>query len=241
MLPAALDPSLVARAADGLWDILDEHMPRLKRDDSSTWTTFVGDEQILRRMDQGKSHAGGDVLFECKGSRFSTRNGAEQSMLDCLPRQLWSLAEQMMGAGEVTWPAGVDAEKGEMRGPCYMDAGASGSMRTHMDVDDWPVSGRTEELALPPTGPGWLNVRSAGSKLFRRRHFSGSDDRFTCRARARRACTRRCRTASGLGGTRTSAAVRGRGRAATAVSVAAAPSLHAHLAQTDAQKHAQMG
>ena len=101
MLPAALDPSLVARAADGLWDILGEHMPRLKRHDSSTWTTFVGEEQILRRMDQGKSHAGGDVLFECKGSRFSTRNGAEQSMLDCLPRQLWSLAEQMMGAGEV--------------------------------------------------------------------------------------------------------------------------------------------
>ena len=148
MLPAALDPSLVACAADDLWDILDEHMPRIKRHDSSTWTTFVGDEQILRRMDEGKSHAGGDVLFECKGSRFSTRNGAEQSMLDCLPRQLWSLAEQMIGAGEVTWPAGVD-ETGEMRGPCYMDAGASGSMRTHMDVDDWPVSGRTEELALP--------------------------------------------------------------------------------------------
>ena len=64
MLPAALDPSLVARAADGLWDILDEHMPRLKRHDNSTWTTFAGDEQILRRMDQGKSHAGGDVLFD---------------------------------------------------------------------------------------------------------------------------------------------------------------------------------
>ena len=238
MLPAALDPSLVARAADGLWDILGEHMPRLERHDSSTWTTFVGEEQILRRMDQGKSHAGGDVLFECKGSRFSTRNGAEQSMLDCLPRQLWSLAEQMMGAGEVTWPAGVD-ERGEMRGPCFMDAGASGSMRTHMDVEDWPVSGRTEELALPRTGPGWLNVSLHREHLLHSL-FSGSDDRFTCRARARRACTRRCRTASDLGGTRTSAVARGRGRAATAVSVSL-PSLHAHLAQADRRSNAQMG
>jgi hypothetical protein len=27
--------------------------------------------------EHAKSHAGGDKLFECKGSRFSTRNGTD--------------------------------------------------------------------------------------------------------------------------------------------------------------------
>ena len=152
-MPNVLDPALLTVADDALWDILAEHMPRLDRGDPSTWTTFVGDEQILRRKDQHKSHEGGDKIFECNSSRFYTRNGADEPLLNCLPRALWSLAEQMLGESEVTWPAGVN-ERGEISGPAYMDAGVQNGMKTHCDIDpSGPPLNRTEELALPRTGP----------------------------------------------------------------------------------------
>ena len=44
VLPAALDPALCARARDHLWEVLALELPRMRRDDPSTWSSIAEGE-----------------------------------------------------------------------------------------------------------------------------------------------------------------------------------------------------
>lgn len=161
VLPGVLDPQLCARARDDMWSVLNAHVPRLQRHDPSTWGPFTGDstaggEQVMRKPETN-SHEGGDVLFECTNHRFTVRNGTSELMLDLCPRALFPIAEQLLGAGTVVYPAGLNAD-GNAVGPAFFDAGLQGGMSTHMDLrPDCDPSNRTEPLTINSTGPGFLN------------------------------------------------------------------------------------
>lgn len=108
VLPACLDPALCAAARDAMWSTLAARVPRLKRDDPSTWGPFIEDEThgVVATPD-----------FRCgPGYRFYCYNGASELMLDMFPRAMAGVFEQLLGAGEVTHPAGLTAD-GNMVGP----------------------------------------------------------------------------------------------------------------------------
>ena len=157
VLPEVLDPELCRRARDQMWEIIDEHLPRMKRDDPSTWGHITEEEseklKALWTADRGDPYFGGS------GHRYFVRNGAEQLLLDIAPRALWQVAEQLLGKGTVVWPTGAD-ESGAATGPAFMCDDAVGGLVSHVGHDmGFPAEGTfaTEELRLPKTGPVWLN------------------------------------------------------------------------------------
>ena len=44
VLPGVLDPDLCRRARDDMWEAIGEYLPRMKRDDPSTWTPITDEE-----------------------------------------------------------------------------------------------------------------------------------------------------------------------------------------------------
>ena len=160
VLPAVLDPDLCGQVRDQLWDTIAEHRPQMKRDDPSTWVPFAKGEADREQ----RPKEGGDANFFGSGNRLFTRNGAEQLLLDAAVRSVWNVAEQLLGEGEVVWPAGVDDE-GITTGPCLMTEGNIQGMETHLgaDVETWTgkATGKSETLRLPKTGPVWMNAQGA--------------------------------------------------------------------------------
>jgi len=158
VLPAALDGDLCRQVRDEMWESLAQGLPRMKRDDPSTWGP-VSDEES-ERLAAPRPAIGGEPYLGGKGHRFSVRNGAEKPLLDLAPRACWQIAEQLLGEGSVVWPAGID-ETGMTKGPCLMSDDAVGGLVSHMgSTMGYPDKGtfETEEnLPLPPTGPVWLN------------------------------------------------------------------------------------
>ena len=106
VLPAVLDPELCRQARDAMWAAIATHLPRMKRDDPSTWGPLTDEESA--ELNAQRPEIGGDPYFAGNGHRFYVRNGAEQFMLDLAPRALWQVAEQLLGEGTVVWPAGED-------------------------------------------------------------------------------------------------------------------------------------
>ena len=159
ILPAALDPDLCRQARDEMWAVIADKLPRMKRDDPSTWDPITEEEKA--RLSAQQPEHGGEAYFNGNGHRFFVRNGAEQLMLDLAPRALWQVAEQLLGRGTVGWPAGLD-ESGTTTGPCFMCDDAVGGLASHMgnQANDGPTEGsfKTEQaLRVPKTGPVWLN------------------------------------------------------------------------------------
>ena len=157
VLPAVLDPELCRQARDEMWEAIEANLPRMKRDDSSTWGHVTEEEST--ELKAQRPEGGGDPYFGGGGHRFYIRNGAEQSMLNLGPRAVWQVAEQLLGEETVVWPAGLD-ESGTTTGPCFMCDDAVGGLATHVgDEMGWPAEGTftTEALRLPKTGPVWLN------------------------------------------------------------------------------------
>ena len=76
----------------------------MKHDDPATWVPFTEKEADRDERPEG----GGDAYFFGGGHRFYIRNGAEELLLNTAPRALWGVAEQLLGKGEVVWPAGLD-------------------------------------------------------------------------------------------------------------------------------------
>ncbi len=155
VLPGVLDPELCRQTRDQMWELIDEHRPSMKRDDPSTWLPFTEQEtESYKRPEQG-----GDPMFTGRGHRLYTRNGTEELLLDTAPRALWGIAEQLLGAGEVVWPAGMD-EEDTTTGPCLMTEGNVKGMEVHLGetAEKWTgkATGRTEQLRLPKTGPTWM-------------------------------------------------------------------------------------
>ena len=158
VLPAVLDPLFCRQARDEMWEIIQAHLPRIKRGEPSTWTPITEEEST--KLKAQKPLVGGDPYFSGSGHRFTVRNGAEELMLDLGPRALWIVAEQLLGQGTLVWPAGLD-KLGDAVGPCFMCDDAVGGLVSHVGHEmGWPTRGTfsTEwELRLPKTGPVWLN------------------------------------------------------------------------------------
>ncbi|NKB69079.1 MAG: hypothetical protein GKR89_18580 [Candidatus Latescibacteria bacterium] len=159
VLPAVLDPDRCRRARDQMWDIIAAYLPRMKRNEPTTWGPIT--EAESQRLNTQRPSGGGDPYCGGSGHRFYIRNGAEQHMLDLVARPLWQVAEQLLGEGTLVWPAGAD-QFGTTTGPCFMCDDAVGGLASHLgnEIERWPAKGSfaTEEaLQLPKTGPVWLN------------------------------------------------------------------------------------
>ena len=157
VLPAALDAERCRQARDDMWRTIGEYLPRMKRQDPSTWGHITDAES--ESFEASRPAAGGDPYFGGKGHRFYIRNGTEESMLDLAPRAMWPVAEQLLGAGSIVEPAGMDAS-GTTVGPCFMSDDAVGGLASHLrDTLGQPEKGSfttVPALRLPPTGPVWL-------------------------------------------------------------------------------------
>ena len=156
-----------------MWATIGEHLPRMKRDDPTTWCDprhlavpprsiwyvrhrFVTDEESERLTKSG----GKDPFFSARATTYTVRNGAEQLLLDMAVRPMWPIAEQLLGEGTITECRGED-ENGMTHGPVLINDDAVENLQSHMgDKMGWPVAGTFETehtLALPKTGPIWLN------------------------------------------------------------------------------------
>lgn len=155
VLPGVLDPDLCRQARDQMWEMIARHRPRMQRHDPATWVPFSKEEADSYERPEG----GGDPYFFGRGHRLYIRNGAEELLLNTAPRSLWGVAEQLLGEGEVVWPAGVD-ETGATTGPCLLTEGNVKGMETHLGPgsEEWTgtPTGRTGQLRLPKTGPTWM-------------------------------------------------------------------------------------
>lgn len=160
VLPGALDPDLCRQTRDQMWEVITERRPAMKRNDPSTWLPFTkGEAERFPR-----SQDGGDPYFFGSGHRLYIRNGAEDLLLNTAVRPVWNVAEQLLGKGEVVWPAGVD-QSGNTVGPCLLTEGIRNGMKSHLgtEIDRWvgPPTGRPEQLRLPRTGPVWSTAQGA--------------------------------------------------------------------------------
>ena len=155
MLPGVVDPELCRQARDQMWDTIAQYRPSMKRDDPSTWTA-ISDEENASYV---REATGGDPYFGGGGHRFYIRNGAEDLLLDIGARVVWDVAEQLLGEGEVVYPAGLDAT-GHTTGPCFLTEDAVKGMESHLGdkTREWtgPATNRTGPLRLPKTGPHWV-------------------------------------------------------------------------------------
>ena len=158
VLPAVLDPDLCRRARDDMWETIAADLPRMKRDDPSTWGPIT--EEETAGFSARRPADGGEPLLSGKGHRLTIRNGSEDLALDLGPRAAWQVAEQLLGKGTVVWPAGLD-QSGFATGPCFMDDGAMEGLASHLgrQIENYreAASFTTEDLRVPKTGPVWMN------------------------------------------------------------------------------------
>ena len=158
ILRGVLDPELCRQARDDMWDVIQTRLPRMKRDNPSTWEPITDEESAKLRAMQPEG--GGEPYLSGGGHQVVIRNGASELMLNLAPRALWRVAEQLLGEGTVVWPAGLD-KSGYTTGPCFMCDDAVGGLNTHLGgAMGFPAKGSfsTEPaLRLPKTGPVWLN------------------------------------------------------------------------------------
>ena len=79
--------------------------------------------------------------------------------MNTAPRALWNVAEQLLGKGEVVWPAGMD-ESGNTTGPCLLTENTVKGMEPHLGTksETWlgKPTGKVGQLRLPKTGPIWI-------------------------------------------------------------------------------------
>lgn len=178
VLPRVLDPRRCEAVCDRMWATVAEQLPRMRRDDTSTW--HVTEEEGARFE---KAAGDLDPYFSAgkgtgkEGGRLNLKNGTEQHLLDTVVRPMWSVAEQLVGAGTLIWPAGED-ERGLTTGPCFLSdevvegLGTHQGKSTHGGVDisdketaagfDWDGNWEWEPaLELPRTGPVWLNAQGS--------------------------------------------------------------------------------
>ena len=160
VLPGVLDLDLCRQVRDQMWSVIATHRPAMKRDDPATWVPFTKEEAESHQ----RSEDGGDPYFFGSGHRLYIRNGAEDLLLNTAPRALWNVAEQLLGKGEVVWPAGVD-ESGMTTGPCLLTERNVAGMASHLgnDPERWTgkATGKTVQLRLPKTGPTWMTAQGA--------------------------------------------------------------------------------
>jgi hypothetical protein len=156
ILPNVIDPQICQQAREHMWNTIAEYRPSMKRDDPSTWLPFT--KQESSSYESQRPADGGEPYFTGSGHGMKIYNGSEDLMLNIGARPLWDIAEQLMGKGQVTWPAGLDASD-HTTGPCLMTEDTVGTMAVHLGPKsaNWTDAiGKTQELRLPKSGPHWM-------------------------------------------------------------------------------------
>ena len=106
VLPAALDGELCRRARDHMWSVLSAEVPRLRRADPQTWGPIEPEEPTGASRLPGASEA----YFTGGGHRFHVKCACEALFLELFPRALWTVAEQLLGEGQLVMPQEPDAD-----------------------------------------------------------------------------------------------------------------------------------
>ena len=120
---------------------------------------------------------------------MNLKNASEQFLLDTVVRPMWSVAEQLLGAGTVIWPAGED-ERGLCTGPSFLSdevvegLGTHQGKSTHGSVDitdkatadgfDWDGNWAWE-VARAPTPAHWADLAECLGRPRPVRHTSGAN------------------------------------------------------------------
>jgi hypothetical protein len=123
VLPSALDPALTRATLAATWDTIEAHVPRIDRNDTTTWTPVTEAETAAAAVLDRQVVGVGGYAPTSFGSLISIHNGTEEEVLDLFPRALYGVAEQLLEKDSVVWPAGCD-EEGLTRGPLLMDDNA---------------------------------------------------------------------------------------------------------------------
>jgi hypothetical protein len=165
----ALDPGQMRACRDELWEELAGLVPRMQRDDPSSWTPFTADEVPPRPADPayGSSYGGGDPRFKPGGARFNLNCGCDELHLDSFARPLLAVAEQLLGAGRVVRPLGVDAATGRAAGSYYADGLSECTRAIHTGCEPrWPVPNATEAVSFDPSAGCVSTLTGQGCRGF---------------------------------------------------------------------------
>ena len=188
ILPAALDLELCRQSHAACWDTIEAHVPRMKRGDPATWVPITEEETAAAVALSSAKNGGGPASSGFGGQAISLHDGAEERVLDLFPRAIFGVAEQLLGAGTVTWPAGAD-ENGMTHGPQFMDDGGvygqvayregaaslGGGLMTDEEretgvVMGWPLGGTFQtvpQMEVPRYGPVWSTGQGTRGMIIR--------------------------------------------------------------------------
>lgn len=120
VLPAALDPLLTRASLDATWDTIEAHVPRMRRDNPSTWFKISAEETAAAAA-LDRQLVGPDGYAPTGfGGMISIHDGTQERVLDLFPRALFNVVEQLLGEDTVVWPVGHD-ENGMTSGPVLVD------------------------------------------------------------------------------------------------------------------------
>lgn len=123
VLPAVLDPELLRQARDRLWHVLGQELPRMHRGEPSTWGPIEPGEPTgaseVPWPYESQPRDDSVKLFGGSGHRFYVHCAEERLFRNLFPLALHDVAEQLLGAGTVRFPAGPDAD-GLVRGPFFV-------------------------------------------------------------------------------------------------------------------------
>ncbi|HIL08895.1 MAG TPA: hypothetical protein EYG11_09365, partial [Candidatus Latescibacteria bacterium] len=72
VLPAVLDPERCRQVRDDMWETIAAYLPRMQRDDPSTWGPLTEEEN--KKLGAQLPEIGGEPYFNGKGHRFYIRN-----------------------------------------------------------------------------------------------------------------------------------------------------------------------
>lgn len=121
VLPAALSPELLACARHHVWATLSAEVPRLRRDDPTTWATTLDPREATGATEPPplpNELIEENKYFSCGGHRFYIHCANEPLFLNLFPLALRSVVEQLLGKGTVLLPDGPNAD-GLVRGPTF--------------------------------------------------------------------------------------------------------------------------
>ena len=100
VLPEALDPVLCRQVRNKMWKSIQTYLPRIKREQSSTWPPITEEESA--KLKGQRPLDGGDPYFGGSGHCFTVRNEAEELMLNLAP----SIASNFLGREHWFGPQG---------------------------------------------------------------------------------------------------------------------------------------
>ena len=76
ILRGVLDPALCRQARDDMWDVIQTRLPRMKRDDPSTWEPITDKESA--KLQAMRPEGGGEPYLSGGGHQLVVRNGASE-------------------------------------------------------------------------------------------------------------------------------------------------------------------